>query len=104
MSGDPVGEWLAPWRPIAGQEAAGLERVLRGELSPDHALYGRPVRAVARRDDSDDVLFAIEDGTGRVVDVHLTWTESPPERAPWPIAIFYTSFEVWRRDGMRSDP
>jgi hypothetical protein len=96
-------EWLEPWRPVSGEEATGLERVLRREIGPGHELYGLPVRALARRDDCDDVLFAIEDGTGRVVDVHLTWTRDPPERGPWPIAIFFTSFDVWCRDGMQSD-
>ncbi len=94
-------EWLEPWRPVAGEEATGLERVLRREVGRDHALHGLPVRALARRDDCDDVLFAIEDGTGRVVDVHLTWTHDPPERAPWPITIVFSSVEVWRRDRMQ---
>lgn len=96
-------EWLEPWRPVAGEEATGLERVLRREVGSDHELYGLTVRVLARRDDCDDVLFAIEDGTGRVVDVHLTWTQDPPEIAPWPIATFFSSFDVWRRDGMHSD-
>jgi hypothetical protein len=96
-------EWLEPWRPVVGKEATGLERVLRREVGRDHELYGLGMRALARRGDCDDVLFAIQDGTGRVADVHLTWTRDPPERAPWPIAIIFSSFEVWRRDGMQSD-
>ena len=96
-------EWLEPWRHVAGKEATGLEHELRREIGPDHELYGLRVRALARRDDCDDVLFAIEDGTGRVVDVHLTWTQDPPEKPPWPLAILFSSIEVWGRDGMQSD-
>lgn len=96
-------EWLAPWRPIAGEEATGLERVLRREVGPNHVLHGLPVRALARRVDCDDVLYAIKDGTCRVVNVHLTWTQDPPVREPWPTATFFSSFDVWRRDGMQSD-
>lgn len=96
-------EWLAPWRPIAGEEATGLERVLRREVGHNHEVHGLRVRALARRVDCDDVLFAVEDGTGRVVNVHLTWTQDPPERFPCPIATFFSSFDVWRRDGMQSD-
>ena len=40
-------------------------------------------RGLACRDDSDDVLYAIEDGTARVATVHLTW-DRPPVRPPWP--------------------
>ncbi len=61
------------------EEAIGLERVAKSV--PDHELYGLPVPAIARPVDTDDVLNAIEDGTGRVADVHLTWRRNPPERA-----------------------
>ena len=48
---------------------------LRRELSAGHPLYDMPTRAVGRRQDCDDVLFSIEDGSGRVAVVHLTWTQ-----------------------------
>jgi hypothetical protein len=98
-------EWLVPWYSIAADPAqvAGMERELRGELSTGHPLYGLPVRTLARRQDCDDVLFAIEDGSGRVAVVHLTWTHSPPERPPWPGTVVYPSFEAWVAVAMRPD-
>jgi hypothetical protein len=58
---------------------------------------------LARRQDCDDVLFAIEDGTGRVAVVHLTWTHSPPEQPPWPGTAVYPTFEAWVAESMRAD-
>lgn len=97
--------WLAPWHSIADDAAqvAGMERELGRELSAGHPLYGLPVRALGRRQDCDDVLFAIADGTGRVAVVHLTWTHSPPEPLPWPITIVYPSIDAWAEEGMRPD-
>jgi len=98
-------EWLAPWHSVADDpsQLAGMERELRRELSAGHPLYGLPVRTLGRRQDCDDVLFAVEDGTGRVAVVHLTWTSQPPERPPWPGTVVYPSFEAWVAEGMRPD-
>ena len=57
---------------------AGIAQELLREVGVGHPLHGLPVRTLARRQDCDDVLFAIEDGTERVAVVHLTWTYSPP--------------------------
>lgn len=98
-------EWLVPWHSVADApaQAAGMERELARELSTGHPLFGLPVRALARRQDCDDVLLVIEDGTGQVAVVHLTWTHTPPERPPWPGTTLYPSFEVWVAEGMRSN-
>jgi len=98
-------EWLAPWHSIANDSSqiAGMERELQRELTAVHPLYGLPVRALGRRQDCDDVLFALEDGTGRVAVVHLTWTHSPPERLPWPVAAVYPTFEAWVAANMRPE-
>jgi hypothetical protein len=79
-------EWLVPWYSVADDAAqvAGMKRELRRELSPGHPLFQLPVRALARRQDCDNVLFTVEVGIGWVAVVHLTWTHSPPERPPWP--------------------
>jgi hypothetical protein len=80
-----------------------MQRELRGELAEGHPLHGLPVRTLGRRQDCDDVLFAMEDGSQRVAVVHMTWTHSPPDRLPWPLSRVYPSFEVWAVEGMRSD-
>jgi hypothetical protein len=80
-----------------------MERELQRELSAGHPLFGLPVKTLARRQDCDDVLFALQDGTGRVAVVHLTWTHSPPERPPWPGTTLFQSLEIWAAEGMRLD-
>jgi hypothetical protein len=98
-------EWLEPWHSIEDDpdQVAAMERELLRELGVGHPLFGLSVRALARRHDCDDVLFAIEDGTGRVAVVHLTWTASVPERPPWPGSAMFASFESWVAEGMRPD-
>jgi hypothetical protein len=67
-------KWPAPWHSIADDAAQieGMQRELRRELSTGHPLFAMPTRAIARRQDCDDALFSIEDGSGRVAVVHLT--------------------------------
>ena len=98
-------EWLVPWHSVADDPAqvAGMERELRRELSAGHPLFGLPVRTLARRQDCDDVLFAVEDGTGRVAVVHLTWTSSPPDQQPFPWTVLFPSLPAWAAEGMRAD-
>jgi hypothetical protein len=80
-----------------------MERELRRELAAGHPLFGLPARALARRRDCDGVLFAVEDGSGRVAVVHLTWTPSPDERPRWPSTAVSPSLAVWAAEGMRVD-
>jgi hypothetical protein len=98
-------EWLVPWYSIADNpvQVADIERELRRELSSGHPLSGLPVLAVGRRQDCDDVLFSLADGTGRVAVVHLTWTHNPPEQPPWPSTFVFPSFEAWVAEGMHPD-
>jgi hypothetical protein len=105
MMEDGVLEWRVPWYSIADNpdQVAGMERELQRELSAGHPLFGLQVCAVGRRQDCDDVLFAIEDGTDRVAVVHLTWTHTPPESPPWPGTILYDSFDAWLAEGMLHD-
>jgi hypothetical protein len=99
-------DWLDPWWSVAekGREfAATFERVLSREVAHGHPLYGIPVEAIGRRGDNDDVLFRLLDGSGRVAVVHLTWTQTTPERPPWPRTQVYPSLEAWATDGMMAD-
>lgn len=98
-------EWLAPWHPISDlpDQVSGMERELHRELSPEHPLYDLPVRALARRQDCDDVLFQIADGTDRVAVVHLTWKQGGSETPPWPISATFPNFTAWVEDGMKPD-
>jgi hypothetical protein len=97
--------WLEPWYSIADdpRQVEAMGRELRRELGLEHPLAGLPVLALARRQDCDDVLFHLLDGSGRVAAVHLTWTQSVPERPPLPGTALYSSFALWVEEGMKED-
>lgn len=80
---------------------AGLANELKNEIVRGHILNGLPVRSIARRAVNDDVLFEIEDGSGRVALVHPTWNKEP--HPDWPAAGIYPSLERWAVTGMRQD-
>ncbi|WP_050507484.1 MULTISPECIES: hypothetical protein [Streptomyces] len=76
--------WLpAPWWVPDDGVLHGLERELHRELPPDHPLYGARVRAAARCEACDDVLFRVTDRSFRWAVVHLTWS-GRQEQSPWP--------------------
>ena len=89
-------ELLEPWYSIKNDatQVVSLTKELLREVGVGHPLYGLPVRAVGRRYDCDNVLYAIEDGSGGFADVHLTYTGAP-ERLPWPTSTRYSSFDAW---------
>jgi hypothetical protein len=97
-------DWLEPWSSVEGESAEYLEtfrRQLEREVGPEHSLSGLPVRLIARGP-SDDVLFWILDGSGRVAEVHLTWAKRQ-ENFPWPITSIYPSLEDWSEQRMRPE-
>jgi hypothetical protein len=90
--------WPEPWGPIDDDfTARSFEAELQQELSPGHLLFGLPLRVIGRRWDYDDVLFAVEDGSGRVAAVHLTW-RGGAEPPPWPYSGLYEGFDAWADD------
>src|SRR4051812_8678759 len=98
--------WLHPWHAVEDlgpRFAATFEQVLAREVAPGHPLYGIPVQAIGKRDASDDVLFRLLDGSGRVAQVHLTWTRSPPESPPWPSSAVFAELAAWAEQSMRPD-
>jgi hypothetical protein len=86
-------KWLHPWYPVANpQELLGE---LRLEVTSGHPLCDLPLRTIVRRYDRDDALFQIEDGSGRVAMVHLTWSMNP-ERVPFgPETAILDSLTSW---------
>lgn len=77
-----------PWHPTT--EPLHLE--LADEMSTDHLLSGKRAVAVARRLDTDDVLFSLPDGPAPLAVVHLTWAGR--ERSPqWPATELYRSVD-----------
>ncbi len=77
----PPSDWQPPdpWERLAdGQD---LEHELDREMCKTHPLRSLAPRAVARRTDCDDVLFALNDG--RLAVVHLTWNHEVDPAWPY---------------------
>lgn len=78
-----------PWHPVDPTTANSLETQLRRELPTGHSLKHLPTRAVARREDNDDVLFALH--ADRWAKVHLTWSQTTLPLIDYPTTVFYDS-------------
>jgi hypothetical protein len=93
--------YLEPWYALPSAEAASLESELKREVGPMHRLRGVSARAIARRQDRDDVLYSLSAGAGEVAEVHLTWNEE--RDAEWPRTTIYPSLTEWSRTKMAED-
>ena len=98
----PPIEFLEPWWSTAEKDALFHEpfhQQLRTEVGPGHVMYGVPARMIARHVGSDDTLFELLDGSGRVAVVHLTWAKAQ-ERLPWPGTDVYPSLKAFVAERM----
>ncbi|MFD0694964.1 hypothetical protein ACFQZT_12730 [Paenibacillus sp. GCM10027628] len=84
----------APWRLVHEDEKAGLVKELRKELNDDHVLKNVFVRAIARSDASDDVLFELEGDEYTFAQVHLTWS-GKQEQLKYPKTKIYNNIDEW---------
>jgi hypothetical protein len=84
------------------EERQSLEVELSREVTTGHPLFDLPLTAICRRNDDDDVLFRINDGSRRVAEVHLTW-RGMDEKLPWPMSRLFDSFEDWAKENSASD-
>ncbi|GAK72999.1 hypothetical protein RRU01S_29_01160 [Agrobacterium rubi TR3 = NBRC 13261] len=101
-------EWLEPWEPVGDEMTVesqsfreAWERELRTEVTSSHVLYGFDAKLIARRYDSDDALYKLDDG--RVARVHLTWKQAAEIGPRWPETTIYPSLERWAVTGQRRD-
>jgi hypothetical protein len=99
--------YLLPWVDISGHDdytARSMERELKKEFVKGNPLRGLKVRAIAKRRDMEDVLFALEDGTKRVMVVHLGWPSNYRGLVPeLPSRTIYKSFELWQKEDMQKN-
>jgi hypothetical protein len=89
-------QWRGTWEAVSNDvERQFLETELTTTLHVGHILYKRPITAVARRTDNDDVLFLVRGiGTTELAQVHLTnSTERTPET---PACTVFASLEAWK--------
>jgi hypothetical protein len=98
-------EWLDPWYglgPDYASQARALECELSRELRSGHVLSGLDFEAVGKRGDRDDALFRLNDGSGRLALVHLTWS-GKQEHPPWPSTLLFASVQDWIERGLLPD-
>ncbi|CAJ0733426.1 hypothetical protein CJ026_002450 [Ralstonia pickettii] len=94
-------EWLEPWsstQDLGDALCDSFVRELQSEVARGHAMFGLPIRLVARGE-GDDALFEITDGSSRVAVVHLTWSKVE-EVPPWPESTLYSSIQEWAQKCM----
>jgi len=80
---------LTPWH-FADK---GLNNQLEKEISRGHILYGKDVKTIARRQDNDDVLFAVFDSDFKYARVHLTWSQSRMTDTDYPTTKTYVDWD-----------
>ena len=91
-------EWLSPWCEADQSERDGLAAQLAKEIAVGHALDGERVILIARRTDTDDALFQLQDG--RVAEVHMTWRQTRETDPLWPATSIFPSLTEWARKSM----
>ena len=96
-------EFIEPWFAIDAERGATLVRELRNEICRDHVLNGRSVRAVAMRQDCDDVLFEITDSPAGYAVVHLTWSTKKESDRRFPFTELFPLFDDFVVKRMKPD-
>ena len=91
--------YLEPWYAIPNPKH--IESQLSSELPRKHILSGIRLAALAQRQDCDDFLFSLHDGSNRVAVVHLTFSRNIDAR--WPRTELYPSIEIWATEKMHND-
>ena len=89
-------QWLEPWWCFClGDSTIGwkLDEELRAELGKAHKLFPhrRVARAIAKRDDRDDVLFWLPKADKPFAVVHLTWAQHLEADPMWPKSSLFNS-------------
>lgn len=96
--------WIAPWQACDAatpEEAVAAE--LYREVGAGHVLAGMKVKPLGRRQDQDDMLFALQDGSGRLAVVHLTYSQKTERDARVPHTEIYSDWSHFERERMLRD-
>jgi hypothetical protein len=102
--GDLKTKWLVPWQSLPiGSPQDSLVQELQSELVPAHVLFAMPVRPIAKRQDCDEVLFELLDGSGRYAVVHLTYAQHLEPDPRWPETRVFGSWDGFVRECMQAD-
>ena len=77
-------------------------------LNLQHPLFRVSARSIARRHDTDDVLFVLENYKYPIARVHLTWVApefgiAPEFNKEWPSTDLFENWGDWVERGMYPD-
>lgn len=94
--------WLVPWHPIVDKGKDDfLVRELQKEVCRQHVLFNVPVKSIGYRQDCDDALFQLLDGSNRLAVVHLTFAQHPEPDPTWPETRLFENWDAFVHDEMR---
>ena len=96
-------EFKPPWERVSAKEKMRLEAELATECSLLHSLATVECLAVARRIDSNDVLFEINPLLCECAVVRLTWSEHVEMRTGIPAFDIFVTFDDWVQERMLPD-
>ena len=89
-------DWPFFFDAIEESDRLAIEAELQREIKAGHSLCGLSTTAIGHLPGQDDVVLQINDGSGRIAQVHVTW-EGREERPPWPRHAIFSSFAEWVR-------
>lgn len=95
--------WDKPWHLVNPDMAASAEAQLCAEIGPQHILFNLKEEAVAiaKRQDQDDVLYALDDG--RFAIVHLTYSLKPEPNPNYPDTQIFSAYQDFLDDALYPD-
>lgn len=73
------------------------------EVSQHHVLFDVKVLGIARRQDCDDALFELLDGSGRLAVVHLTFSRNRELDPRWPKTRIFSGWDDFVENCMKED-
>lgn len=92
-------KWLSPWYLVTDDHVRkGLVEQLQKEMPFGHVLTGEPLHLIARRNDTDDALFALSGE--RVAEVHMTWRRGRETDPRFPVTSVFPTLEDWITESM----
>ena len=102
-------QWLEPWWCFCLDEpefGRSFEEELLKELCDSHVLFPHRLiaRAIAKREDCDDVLFWLPGADQLLAIVHLTWNCNRETDSKWPRTLLQDSLpDFVAREMVRSN-
>ncbi len=79
----------SPWISIPDADSHKYEDEYAVEIEKGHPLYGAPVKAIAIREDTGDVLFRLLRNLCEYASVTLTWSGEPETDTTLPLHKLY---------------